>query len=81
VELRLRPLDQDQSCWFWTWQLSYVNERRAMLIRRIKDGSIVKINAVDSRLKMACEAEIDGNLDKANKFFQAALVAEEHFKD
>ncbi len=52
-----------------------------MLIRRIKDGSIVEINAVDSRLKMACEAEIGGNLDKANKFFQDALVAEEYFRD
>ena len=52
-----------------------------MLIRRIKDGSIVEINAVDSRLKMACEAEISHNLDKANKFFQDALVAEEYFRD
>jgi|TARA_R100000093_G_C1906237_1_gene61395 hypothetical protein len=31
-----------------------------MLIRRIGDGSIVEINAVDSRLKMASELEISG---------------------
>mgnify|MGYP004453141625 FL=1 len=52
-----------------------------MLIRRIRDGSIVEINAVDSRLKMASEAELLGDLDKANKFFQDALFAEKWLRN
>jgi len=52
-----------------------------MLIRRIRDGSIVEINAVDSRLKMASEAELLGDLEKANKLFKAALFAEKYLRN
>ena len=52
-----------------------------MLIRRIRDGSIMEINAVDSRLKMASEAELLGDLEKANKLFKAALFAEKYLRN
>ena len=42
-----------------------------------KDGTVLEINAIDSRLKMAVALENSGEQAKANAMFNKALEAEE----
>ena len=41
-----------------------------------KDGTVLEINAIDSRLKMAADLENSGLQAKANKMLDKALFAE-----
>ena len=41
-----------------------------------KDGRVLEINAIDSRLKMAVALENSGEQAKANKMLDKALFAE-----
>jgi len=47
-----------------------------MLIRTLDGKRTIEINAVDSRLKMACVAELAGDENLAWCHLQAALEAE-----
>ena len=50
-----------------------------MLIQSIDGQRVVEINAIDSRLKMACVAEDNGDYTTAHRWFTAALQAERDF--
>jgi len=47
-----------------------------MLIRKLDGSSIIEINAIDSRLKMACDAESLGNTAVAEDMLTQAIQAE-----
>jgi hypothetical protein len=47
-----------------------------MQIRKIDGSSVIEINAIDSRLKQAVDAEDKGQMNEAHIMLQHALKAE-----
>ena len=47
-----------------------------MKIRKLDGSSVIEINAIDSRLKMAVDAEAKGQMTKARTMLEHALKAE-----
>ena len=47
-----------------------------MQIRKLDGSSVIEINAIDSRLKMAVDAEAKGQMTKARTLLEHALKAE-----
>ena len=47
-----------------------------MQIRKLDGSSVIEINAIDSRLKMAVDAEAKGQMTKARTMLEHALKAE-----
>jgi hypothetical protein len=50
-----------------------------MQIRKLDGSSVIEINAIDSRLKMAVDAEAKGQMTKARTMLEHALKAERDF--
>ena len=46
-----------------------------------KDGRVLEINAIDSRLKMAADLENSGEQAKANAMLDKALFAEKYLNN